>query len=116
LELNQEQVKKAVEIIEEKKGYDISILNLKEISFVTDYFIIVSANSTTQVKAITDNLEEKLPDAGIPILRVEGRAEARWVLVDCGDIVIHVMTPETREFYHLERLWGDAEVLTGDLY
>jgi len=111
LELNQEHVRKAVRIIEEKKGFDICVLNLKRLSFVTDYFIISSANSTTQVKAITDHLEEKLPEMGIPILRIEGRSEARWVLVDCGDIVIHIMTPETRNFYHLERLWADAQVL-----
>lgn len=79
---------------------------------VTDYFLIVTGNSTTQIKAITDNLSEKLPELGVTILRVEGLQEAKWVLVDCGDLVIHVMTPDQREFYNLERLWGDAKVVT----
>lgn len=110
--LDDKQLKHVVDTVEEKKGRDISLLNLKGISMVTDYFLIVTGNSTTQVKAISDNLEDKLPEAGIPVLRVEGLPEARWVLVDCGDLVVHVMTPETREFYSLERLWGDAEVVT----
>lgn len=112
MELQTSQLKQAVSIVEEKKGYDTVLLNLKGISNVTDYFLIVTGNSTTQVKAITDNLEEKLPEAGIRILRVEGLPEAQWVLIDAGDLVIHVMTPEQRDFYNLERLWGDGEVVT----
>ncbi len=112
MELQTSHLKKAVEIVEEKKGHDTVLLNLKGISNVTDYFMIVTGNSTTQVKAIADNLEERLPEAGIQILRIEGLPEAQWVLVDAGDLVIHVMTPEQRDFYNLERLWGDGEVLT----
>jgi len=111
LELKQDQLKKVVEIVEDKKGHDIILLNLKGISMVTDYFLIVTGNTPTQVKAITNHLDEKLPENGIPTLRLEGLPEAKWVLVDCGDLVVHVMTPETREFYNLEHLWGDAEVL-----
>lgn len=109
MELEQTLLKQVVDLVDEKKGHNVALLNLKGISLVTDYFLIVTGNSTTQVKAITDYLEEKLPVLGIPTLRVEGLPEAKWVLVDCGDLVIHVMTPETREFYNLERLWGDAK-------
>lgn len=112
LELKQEQLRQVIEIVEDKKGRDVTLLNLKGISMVTDYFLIVTGNTTTQVKAITDHLDEKLPESGIPLLRIEGLPEGKWVLVDCGDLVVHVMTPETREFYNLERLWGDAEVLS----
>jgi ribosome-associated protein len=109
--LTDKQLQEAVKVVEEKKGRDVTLLDLQGISLVTDYFLIVTGNSTTQVKAITDNLSEKLPDLGLPVLRVEGLQEAKWVLVDCGDLVIHVMTPDQREFYNLERLWGDAKVV-----
>ena len=112
MDLSSKQLAEIINVVEEKKGRDTVLLNLKGISLVTDYFLIVTGNSTTQVKAIADNIEEKLPGLGLPILRIEGLPEARWVLVDCGDIVIHIMTPDTRDFYNLERLWGDAEVVS----
>lgn len=99
-------------IVEEKKGQDPILLNLEGISMVTDYFLIVTGNTTTQVKAIANNLAEKLPELGLPVLHVEGFPEARWVLVDCGDLLLHVLTPDQREFYKLERLWGDAKVVS----
>lgn len=110
--LTDKQLQDAVQVVEEKKGRDVILLNLQGISMVTDYFLIVTGNSTTQVKAITDNLSEKLPELGLPVLRIEGLQEAKWVLVDCGDLVVHVMTPDQREFYNLERLWGDAKVVS----
>jgi ribosome-associated protein len=112
LELDLKQLKYAVSLAEEKKGKDIILLNLKGISLVTDYFLLVTGNSVIQVKAIADHFGEKLPEVGIPVLRVEGLPEATWVLIDCGDLVVHVMTPEMREFYNIERLWGDAEVMS----
>lgn len=110
--LTDKQLQDVVDVVDEKKGRDVVLLNLQGISLVTDYFLIVTGNSTTQVKAIADNVSEKLPDLGLPVLRVEGLQEAKWVLVDCGDLVVHVMTPDQREFYNLERLWGDAKVVT----
>ncbi len=109
--INSEQLKTALEAVGEKKGRDSILLDLRGISVVTDYFLIVTGNSTTQVKAITENLIEKLPGTGVPVLRVEGLSEARWALLDCGDLVIHVMQEEARRFYNLERLWGDAQVV-----
>jgi len=97
------------EFIDDKRGRNISILDLRGISIITDYFVIATGNTTIQTKAIVDYLIEKLPEIGIPILRIEGLPEAEWVLIDCGDLVIHVMTPEIREFYNLEKLWGDAQ-------
>ncbi|KLU59598.1 ribosomal silencing factor RsfS [Peptococcaceae bacterium CEB3] len=111
LELEQRQLKQVVDLVADKKGREIVLLNLKGISMVTDYFLIATGNSTTQVKAIVDHLEEKLGTLGIPILRVEGLPDAQWVLMDCGDLVVHIMTPDQRDFYNLERLWGDAEVM-----
>lgn len=111
MELEQKALKQVVDLVADKKGHDTVMLNLKGISMVTDYFLITTGNSTTQVKAIADHLDEKLGSVGIPILRIEGLSEAKWVLIDCGDLVVHIMTPEQRDFYNLERLWGDAEVL-----
>lgn len=107
--IGQNELSKVVNLIDDKKGKNISILNLQEISSITDYFLIASGNSTTQIKAITDHLLEKLPELGFTVLRKEGLPEAQWVLIDCGDLVIHLMIPETRDFYSLERLWGDAQ-------
>lgn len=113
MELDQRMLNKVVDFVADKKGGDITLLSLKGISMVTDYCLIVTGNTTTQVKAITDHLEEKLPEIGIPVIHLEGMPMANWVLMDCGgDLVIHVMTPDQREFYQLERLWKDAEVMS----
>lgn len=103
------QLSKVVDLIDDKKGSNIIILDLKGISIIADYFIIASGNTKIQTKAITDHLAENLPKLGIPVLRKEGLPEAQWVIMDCGDLVLHIMTPETRDFYSLERLWGDAQ-------
>lgn len=108
MEIGQNQLSKVVDFIDDKKGGDITILELKGISVIADYFMIATGNSTTQTKAIAEYLSEKLPEIGLSVLRKEGLPEAQWVLIDCGDLVIHIMTPDTRSFYSLERLWGDA--------
>jgi ribosome-associated protein len=108
LEKSHDQLQKVVDFIDDKKGRNILTLDLKGISVIADYFMIATGNSTTQTKAITEYLAEKLPEIGLSVLRIEGLPEAQWVLIDCGDMVIHIMTPDTREFYSLERLWGDA--------
>ena len=95
----------------EKKAMDIVILNMAEVSLVTDYFIICSANSTTQVRAIADNVEEKLSKSGVEPLHKEGYREGRWVLLDYSECILHVFVEEDRRFYNLEQLWGDAEAL-----
>lgn len=109
MELSQEKLKIVADYISDKKGRDAVILDLRGISVVTDYFVIATGNTPIQTKAISEYLVEKFKKEGIPVLRVEGLSDGRWVLLDCGDLVIHIMTPETREFYNLERLWGDAK-------
>ena len=93
----------------DKKGSDIVVLDLREVAGYTDFFVIVSGTSDRQAKAIHDGIhqglkkhEELLPR------RVEGLGEARWILMDYLDVVVHVFTPETRDFYRLEALWGDV--------
>jgi ribosome-associated protein len=96
---------------ENKQAIDIKVLDIKDISPIADYFIICSGNSSTQVKAIADEIEDKLTESGFPISHREGYDTARWILLDFGDIIIHVFHNEDREFYDIERLWADAEVV-----
>jgi len=92
----------------EKKAQDIVALDMREVSPVTDYFIICSANSTTQVQAIADNIEEKLEEQGIVPIHKEGYRSAHWILLDFSGCVVHVFLEEERRFYNLESLWSDA--------
>lgn len=98
----------------DKKGFDIKVLDLKKLTPIADYFIIVSGNSTTQVTSISDEIEEKMEKAGYNLLGKEGYRSGRWVLLDFGDIIVHVFHREDREFYNLEKLWADGEELILD--
>lgn len=92
----------------DKKAKDILLLNMEGLSPVTDFYVICSASNSTLVKAITDNIEDKLAEAGVHPTHKEGYADARWVLLDYGDVVAHVFLEEERDFYNLEQLWADA--------
>lgn len=109
---NKEFVKVAVELLEEKKAENIKVLDIHEISVMADYFIIASASNLSQVKAISDQLEQKLFENGLKLLHSEGYQTARWVLLDFGNIIIHIFYKDEREFYQLERVWGDAKEIT----
>lgn len=98
------------ELILQKKGYDIKILNLEGKTSVTDYFVVCSASSTTMVKAIADHLFKETKLAGENVWRDEGYSGLTWVLLDFVDVVVHIFNEETRKFYNLEGLWGDAEI------
>ncbi len=91
-----------------KKAEQIVVLNMKGISLVADYFVICHGNSDKQVQAIAREIQDQAEEHGLVVKRVEGFHEAKWVLVDLGDIVVHVFAKEEREYYNLERLWGDA--------
>ena len=99
------------ELILQKKGTDIKILNLEGKTSVTDYFVICSASSTTMVKAIADHLFKETKLAGEKVWRDEGYTGLTWVLLDFVDVVVHIFHEETRKFYNLEGLWGDAEMI-----
>ena len=92
----------------DKKGADLLVLNLSEISSFADYFVICSASSERQAQAIADAVEERLRAEGRRPISVEGYGAARWILLDYGDVLFHVFLEESRRFYALERLWGDA--------
>lgn len=107
-----ELTKTIVKILDNKKATDIVAAEIKGISTLGDYFIIASGTSNNQVKALTDELDERLSkDHGIEPKRIEGYQSAAWVLMDYYDVIVHIFHPETREFYSLERLWADAPKL-----
>ncbi|WP_409301802.1 ribosome silencing factor [Peribacillus sp. SCS-155] len=95
---------------DDKRAEDIVVLNMKGISLVADYFLICHGNSDKQVQAIAREMKEKAEENGYTVNRMEGFDEAKWVLVDLGDVVAHVFHKDERSYYKLERLWGDAPV------
>ncbi|GLB58278.1 ribosome silencing factor [Cytobacillus sp. NCCP-133] len=100
----------AVKAADDKRAEDITVLNMKGISLISDYFVICHANSDKQVQAIAREMKEKSEEHGYIIKRMEGFDEAKWILVDMGDIVAHIFHRDERAYYNLERLWGDAPV------
>jgi ribosome-associated protein len=92
----------------EKKAKDLIILNVKEISAFADYFIICSGTSDRQVRAIAESIQERLKTAGILPLGIEGELAGQWILMDYGDVIIHVFLEPVRTFYDMERLWSEA--------
>ena len=99
----------AVDALEDLKAADIVRLDVRKLSDFTDYMIIASGRSARQVVALAENVVMKAKEAGEPPLGVEGLPGGEWVLVDLCDVVVHVMQPEVREFYQLEKLWGGRE-------
>ena len=108
-----EKVKEMARIVyralEDKKGEDICIIDISGISPLADYFIITNGSNDSQVKALVDNVEEKMHKAGYSQIQREGLQTGNWVLLDYGDVVVHVFDKENREFYHLERIWRDGK-------
>ena len=94
-------------LAESKQAAHVVVLDLRRAALLTDYFVICSGESTRQVKAIADAVWEGVEAKGIPVRHIEGYHEAQWILVDCGDAVLHIFYPPLRQFYDLEHLWGD---------
>ena len=108
MEDSREAALQAAEACADKKASQITVLDLRGISLIADYFVIANGNSTVQVRAVAEGVEEKLKAAGKELLRREGHRDSRWLLLDFGDVVVHIFIDELRRFYDLERLWGDA--------
>ena len=94
--------------LEDKKASDIEILDVSEQTSLGDYFIIASCQSSVQVRACVDEVEEKMLEAGFPAKHKEGYRGGSWILIDYGDVIVHVMQQEARDFYSIERLWDEA--------
>lgn len=104
-----EMVRIAYDALDEKLGRDIEILKIDEISVVADYMVIASGDNQNQIPAMTDLAEEKLAQAGYINKRIEGNKNSTWILMDYGDVIIHVFSKEDRLFYDLERIWRDGK-------
>lgn len=110
---SQELAKACCKALSDKKGRDIIILNVSEQTVVCSYFVIASAQSTTQVRALGENVEEQIKRKyGLDPVRSEGMREGRWGVLDYGDVVVHVFHEESRLFYYLERLWDSGQNVT----
>lgn len=104
-----ELAKKAARLLDDKKAERVNVIEIQEISSLGDYFVIATGTSTTHVRALADELEEKLKAEGLPPARVEGYRSNSWILLDWGSVVIHIFTQEGRDFYDLDRLWADGK-------
>jgi len=96
----------AEQALEEIKAHDVIVLDTRKITSLFDYMIVASADSARQTKALARNITEKVKEAGGSVLGVEGQQTGEWVLVDLGDVLVHIMQPAIREYYNLEQLWG----------
>ena len=114
MEQAKKMVKTAYQALDKKKGEDIKIINLEGISVLADYFIIANGTNSSQVQALVDNVEEELHKAGYSLKQREGYSNGNWVLLDFGDIIVHIFDRENRLFYDLERIWRDGKEIAFD--
>ncbi len=98
-----------MEALEDIKATDIKVIDVQKLTSVTDRLIVATGNSSRQVKAIAENVVCKAKEQSYPIIGIEGENEGEWILVDLGDLVVHIMLRDTREFYSLEKLWDRSE-------
>ncbi len=109
-----DKVRLIAKCLDDKKGRRIKALEVGEFTTISDCFVIASGGSQTQVKALADNVTEKLAEKGLVPVHIEGYNIATWILLDYGDVIVHIFTEETREFYDIERLWSDAAEIEVD--
>ena len=105
-----ELTKSIARVLDKKKANDIKAIHITEYSIVADYFIVASGTSNTHVKSLADDLEYEMKQQGVEPDHIEGRATG-WILLDYGTVIVHIFTPESREYYNLERLWSDAQTV-----
>ncbi len=104
-----EEARLCVRALTKIKGQNIRLIKIKDISSIADYFVVASGSSKTQVKALADEVESRLDDAGVGVSHIEGYRSDTWILLDYVDVVVHVFSDEARDYYDLERLWQDGE-------
>lgn len=103
-----QEVSTIVNALDDKKGMDIQVLKIGDLSIVAEYFVLATGNSNTHVHALADEVEDAMSKKGVEPFHVEGRSTG-WMVLDYGSTVVHVFQPESRQYYNLERLWADAE-------
>lgn len=104
--MTEQKLKLMTAALEARKGQDIRCIDVRQLTEITDYMVMATGTSSTHIKALSDSLINKCKAAGLPPLSIEGRKYAEWVLVDAGDVVVHIMSTTARELYQLEDLWG----------
>ena len=102
----------AYKALSEKKGEDITIIEISQISIMAGYFVISNGANLPQVQAMVENVQEKMGKSGFEVKRVEGNRSSSWILLDYGDVVVHIFDKEDRLFYDLERIWSDGKTVT----
>ncbi len=105
-----------VKILHSRKAHNIKLLHVKDQTVITDYFVICTGNSNTQIKALADNLDMKTSELGRAPKAIEGFREASWIVMDYSSVIVHIFSRESREFYNLEKLWNDSEVVDIEEY
>ena len=108
---SKEMVKIAINALEEKKAENIRVIDISKVSVLADYFIIAEGKNRNQIQALTDSVEKDLGKAGAVPKQIEGYESANWILMDFGDVIIHIFQREPREFYKLEHIWKDAKTV-----
>ena len=109
MSIEKDMVRIACKALDDKKAKDIKIIDIHEVSVIADYFVIASGSNQNQVQAMVDNVQEELFKAGYEMKQMEGYREGNWILLDFGDIIIHIFDKENRLFYDLERIWKDGK-------
>lgn len=104
-----EMAKLAIAALEDKKAEDVKVIDISEVSVIADYFIIAGGSNRSQIQALSDNVDEKLGHAGFYLKQKEGYDTANWVLLDFGDVIVHIFDKENRLLYDLERIWRDGK-------
>lgn len=107
----EEKMRLIVRALDSKKAEDIQAIGIRDLTIIADYFIIANGTSTTHTRALADEAEFKLGEAGVKPARTEGYGSSSWIILDYSDIVVHIFHKETRQFYSLERLWSDGETI-----
>ncbi len=106
-----QQAKAAVDIASDKKASDILLLDIQNVSYIADYFVICSGSNNRQIQSIADAIDDELGKQNVTLLHREGTADSGWVLLDFGGVIVHIFGPKEREYYQLERLWSEAKTV-----
>ena len=111
---SKEALKVILNALEEKKAFDIKLINISKISTLCDYIVIADGTNKKQVQALSDNVEDSMHEAGYSHKGVEGYSEGGWILLDYYDIIIHIFSEESRRFYNIEKIWSDGDQISPD--
>ena len=111
-----EMTRLAIQALEDKKAEDIHVIDISEVSVIADYFIIAGGANKSQIQALCDNVQEKLGRAGYPEKQTEGYQTANWILMDFGDVIVHIFDKENRLLYDLERIWRDGKQIAPEAF